>query len=162
MTGKRPILEVIEEIEADLNIFLDLKEKAPGRFDGLCPFHKDSNPSFSVYLNNSPDDSRWICWTCDPDGGDVIDFIRKARDTSFADAVKEGTLEISEYDQIIRDFLQPKTQTELIAFQEQLQLVQQIREYNKQYKDFKKVAEAVEALKAYTKTTKYTVRRLLK
>ncbi|MCC6785073.1 MAG: DNA primase, partial [Planctomycetes bacterium] len=45
------------------------------RFMGRCPFHSDDRPSFVVY----PDTRSYYCFGCGS-SGDVIDFIRRARD----------------------------------------------------------------------------------
>lgn len=68
-----------EEIEAvkrsnDLISIIEsrgIKLKAKGRnYIGLCPFHKDTNPSLSV----NPAADLWKCFGCDT-GGDVIRFV---------------------------------------------------------------------------------------
>ncbi|MCP4704272.1 MAG: toprim domain-containing protein, partial [candidate division Zixibacteria bacterium] len=51
-------------------------------YKGLCPFHKDTNPSFSV----NPVRQLWICFSCDT-GGDVIKFVQKMDKLSFHEAV---------------------------------------------------------------------------
>jgi DNA primase catalytic core len=60
---------------------------------GVCPFHDDSNPSLKVY----PDTQSWYCFGC-PEGGDVIEFLMKAEEKSFADVVtqlsKEAKMEM--------------------------------------------------------------------
>jgi len=40
-------------------------------FIGLCPFHNDRRPSFTVY----PKEQKWWCYGCSR-GGDVISFVR--------------------------------------------------------------------------------------
>ena len=44
-----------------------------GRLWGLCPFHPERDPSFSV----SPDKQLFHCFSCKA-GGSVIQFIKKA------------------------------------------------------------------------------------
>lgn len=41
------------------------------RATGLCPFHKDRNPSLSMDL----DRGLFHCFTCGASGGDVVDFV---------------------------------------------------------------------------------------
>jgi len=48
------------------------------RLAGLCPFHRDRDPSFVVY----PETASWFCYGCHA-GGDVIDFVARVRGTSF-------------------------------------------------------------------------------
>ncbi|MBW1779018.1 MAG: hypothetical protein JRJ54_15760, partial [Deltaproteobacteria bacterium] len=49
---------------------------------GLCPFHKEANPSFFVFSNN-----RFKCFGCG-EHGDAIDFIRKTTGYSFSECLK--------------------------------------------------------------------------
>ncbi len=49
---------------------------------GHCPFHKDEHPSFAVY----PDTRSFYCFGCNANG-DVIDFVRRADNLSFRDAL---------------------------------------------------------------------------
>lgn len=50
---------------------------------GCCPFHNDRSPSFRVYQGGA----RWICHAgCG--SGDVVDFVRKLRGVSVAEAVR--------------------------------------------------------------------------
>ena len=48
---------------------------------GLCPFHDDQNPSFTIYPEN-----RYYCFGCHAQG-DVIDFIKEIKGLSFQEAV---------------------------------------------------------------------------
>lgn len=50
---------------------------------GLCPFHDDSSPSFSV----SPDKGIWTCFGCGL-GGDIISFVQQAEGLPFVEAVQ--------------------------------------------------------------------------
>ena len=50
---------------------------------GLCPFHAEKTPSFTV----SPDKQIFHCFGCGA-GGDVIEFIRKQNGFTFVEAVK--------------------------------------------------------------------------
>jgi DNA primase len=49
---------------------------------GLCPFHKDKHPSLVVY----PETRSFYCFGCNANG-DVIDFVRRANNLSFRDAL---------------------------------------------------------------------------
>ena len=51
------------------------------RFTARCPFHKDKNPSFYIYENNS-----WYCFSCNK-GGDSIDFVKALHNLGFREAV---------------------------------------------------------------------------
>jgi DNA primase catalytic core len=58
-----------------------LKKKG-ANFVGLCPFHKEKTPSFTV----NPETNLYHCFGCDA-GGDVIGFICKKDNISFREAV---------------------------------------------------------------------------
>src|SRR3954468_14207233 len=53
------------------------------RFVGLCPFHAEKTPSFSV----NPEMGRYRCFGCDA-GGDAITFVRDVEHLDFVDAVE--------------------------------------------------------------------------
>jgi DNA primase len=58
--------------------------KQRGRhWTGLCPFHPDKNPSFSV----SPETGRFKCWSCQA-AGDIFDWVMKRRNVDFAEAIQ--------------------------------------------------------------------------
>ena len=56
-------------------------------FTGLCPFHADTSPSFSV----TPSKGVYRCWSCSAgmngsSGGDAISFVRRYYNKSFKEA----------------------------------------------------------------------------
>jgi DNA primase len=53
------------------------------RYTGLCPFHEERTPSFSV----NPQDKLFYCFGCGA-GGDVITFVRETEQLDFAGAVE--------------------------------------------------------------------------
>jgi hypothetical protein len=53
------------------------------RITTLCPFHNDSLPSFTIYLDNNT----FYCFGCHC-GGDSIKFMQKLKNISFIDAVE--------------------------------------------------------------------------
>jgi DNA primase len=57
--------------------------KAGARFTGLCPFHEERTPSFSV----NPQDKLYYCFGCGA-GGDIISFVRETEQLDFAQAVE--------------------------------------------------------------------------
>jgi DNA primase len=78
----------VEELKSRVDIYSIIsgyvKLKKTGRnFTGLCPFHKEKTPSFTV------DTSRqfYHCFGCGV-GGDVIDFIEKIENMEFPEAVE--------------------------------------------------------------------------
>lgn len=50
---------------------------------GLCPFHNEKTPSFTVY----PDGQHFYCFGCGA-GGDVITFIRRIENLEYLEAVR--------------------------------------------------------------------------
>lgn len=50
---------------------------------GLCPFHSEKTPSFTVY----PDNGSWYCFGCGA-GGDAIAFVRRAENLDYPEAVR--------------------------------------------------------------------------
>ena len=68
-----------------------------GNYFGLCPFHNEKTPSFSV----SPDKQIYYCFGC-KHGGGVISFIMEVENLSFPDAVhflaKRANMEVPEDD----------------------------------------------------------------
>ena len=50
---------------------------------GVCPFHQESEGSFTVYA----DTSRFYCFGCGG-GGDVLDFIQRAESLTLPEAIQ--------------------------------------------------------------------------
>lgn len=78
----------IEEIKNRVDIvdlvseYLTLK-KAGRNFTGLCPFHQEKTPSFSV----NRDKQIFYCFGCG-EGGNVITFLMKIADKTFPEAIE--------------------------------------------------------------------------
>lgn len=79
--------EVIEEISSGNDIldvvsaYVPLKQKGSNYF-GLCPFHNEKSPSFSV----TPDKQIFHCFGCGV-GGNVISFIMQIENLDFLGAI---------------------------------------------------------------------------
>ncbi len=79
--------ETIEEILIRTDIqtliggYVSLK-RAGSRLKGLCPFHSEKTPSFTVY----PQDNSFYCFGCGA-GGDQISFTMKIEHLDYPDAV---------------------------------------------------------------------------
>ncbi|WP_309714560.1 DNA primase [Armatimonas sp.] len=59
--------------------------KRSGRtFKGLCPFHNEKTPSFTV----DPDRGSWHCWGGCSTGGDIFAFVMKAESLTFPEAAE--------------------------------------------------------------------------
>lgn len=80
--------EILDEIRSRNDIvstisqYMTLKRKGRNYF-GLCPFHNEKSPSFSV----SPDKQIFHCFGCGV-GGDVINFVKKIENIGFLDSVR--------------------------------------------------------------------------
>lgn len=60
-----------------------LRSAGPGSLKGLCPFHDEKTPSFTI----RPSVGAWHCFGCD-EGGDVISFVQKVEHLTFAESVE--------------------------------------------------------------------------
>ena len=80
--------EVIEdivarsEIEQVISSYVTLK-RAGSNLNGLCPFHSEKSPSFTVF----PNTQSFYCFGCSA-GGDVITFIMRAEHLDYVGAVE--------------------------------------------------------------------------
>ena len=80
--------EIIDEVRQSNDIvdvisqYMYLKRSGRNYF-GLCPFHNEKSPSFSV----SPDKQIFHCFGCGV-GGNVITFIMKIEGCGFVEAVQ--------------------------------------------------------------------------
>lgn len=80
--------DIIEEVRTRNDIvdvisqYVSLKKKGANYF-GLCPFHNEKSPSFSV----SPSKQMYYCFGCGA-GGNVITFVMEYENYSFVEAVK--------------------------------------------------------------------------
>ena len=80
--------EVIEEILARTDIeqlisgYVTLK-RAGSNLQGLCPFHSERSPSFTVFTGSRS----FYCFGCGA-GGDAISFVRRIENLDYPDAVE--------------------------------------------------------------------------
>ena len=63
--------------------YVRLSKRSGSNLFGLCPFHSEKTPSFSV----SPDKQIYHCFGCGKGGG-VINFIMEIENLSFPEAVE--------------------------------------------------------------------------
>ncbi len=100
--GRRPITSV--GVAAEVKQKLDLAEligesvslrKAGASFKGLCPFHSEKTPSFTV----TPARETWKCFGCGR-GGDIFSFVMERDGIDFPEALRRlagrAGVEISE------------------------------------------------------------------
>ncbi len=73
---RHPLGDVVEEAGVRLH--------GRGRVrQGVCPFHDEAEGSFTVY----GDSQRWYCFGCG-EGGDVLDFVRRAEGLGLPEAIR--------------------------------------------------------------------------
>lgn len=75
LSERADIVDIVSE-------YVELKPKGSSLF-GLCPFHSEKTPSFSV----SQDKQFFHCFGCGA-GGDVISFIMRSENLDFQDGVR--------------------------------------------------------------------------
>lgn len=90
----------LTDIATDVNKHADIVQvvqsyipltKKGRNFVGLCPFHDDSNPSFTV----SPEKQFCKCFVCGV-GGTAINFVQRYEKITFAEAIKK-VADLSDY-----------------------------------------------------------------
>lgn len=83
----------IDDIRARVGIvsivepYVTLK-RAGRSFKGLCPFHQEKTPSFTV----NPDLGTWYCFGSCGEGGDIFKFVQKIENLSFPEALERLAL----------------------------------------------------------------------
>ncbi len=71
--------DIVKVIES----YIRLRKAGAQRFTGLCPFHKEKTPSFSVHAGQQ----FFYCFGCQATG-DVFSFVGKIENVSFPEAVR--------------------------------------------------------------------------
>ncbi len=80
--------ESVERVKATMEILPLVEEvvrlrKAGGTYKGLCPFHQERTPSFTV----TPARGTFKCFGCG-EGGDAITFVEKTENVDFVGAIE--------------------------------------------------------------------------
>ena len=75
-------LKYASGIEQVISSYVTLKRRGRNLL-GLCPFHSEKTPSFTVY----PENGSYYCFGCGT-GGDVITFIRQVENLEYVEALK--------------------------------------------------------------------------
>ena len=81
--------EIIEKVRESVRIedlalrYIPSLKKKGRNYTGLCPFHKEKTPSFSI----SPDKQIFQCFGCNT-GGNIFTFIAKIENIGFVESVK--------------------------------------------------------------------------
>ncbi len=75
-------LKYRNDIESVLSPYIALKRRG-SNLVGLCPFHNEKTPSFTVY----PENGSYYCFGCGQ-GGDIITFTMKMENLDYIDAIR--------------------------------------------------------------------------
>jgi DNA primase len=71
------------DIVSVIGDYVKLKKSGAQNFSGLCPFHTEKSPSFSVHATRQ----FYHCFGCG-ESGDVFTFVQKAENITFPEAVR--------------------------------------------------------------------------
>lgn len=71
------------DIESVISPYVNLRRRGKNLV-GLCPFHNEKTPSFTVY----PENGSFYCFGCGV-GGDEITFVRRMENLDYMEAVKQ-------------------------------------------------------------------------
>lgn len=74
----RAATDMVEVVSAHTEL-----KRSGARYQGLCPFHDERTPSFSIH----PDEKLYHCFGCGV-GGDVFDFVARTSGVEFPEAVE--------------------------------------------------------------------------
>lgn len=75
-------LKARSDIEGVISTYVQLK-RGGRNLVGLCPFHSEKSPSFTVYQ----DSQSFYCFGCGA-GGDVITFLKRAENLDYVEAIR--------------------------------------------------------------------------
>jgi len=82
-------MDFVEQLKSSVDIvqviqeYVPLRKVGPSRYTGLCPFHNEKTPSFSVHAGHQ----FYKCFGCGA-GGDVLKFVMEIERASFYEALK--------------------------------------------------------------------------
>ncbi|MGO9893130.1 MAG: DNA primase [Bryobacteraceae bacterium] len=76
-------LKGVVRIEDVVGEYVRLRKSGPSRYMGLCPFHSEKTPSFTVHVVHQ----FYKCFSCGA-AGDVIKFVMEKEGLSFFEALK--------------------------------------------------------------------------
>ncbi|HUI53805.1 MAG TPA: DNA primase [Bryobacteraceae bacterium] len=86
---QKAAVDFVEELKSRVEIVsvigekVRLRKSGPNRYQGLCPFHTEKTPSFSVHAARQ----FYYCFGCQAKG-DVINFVMEIEGISFYEALK--------------------------------------------------------------------------
>jgi DNA primase len=92
MLGSRlPVSDFAQSVKQQADIvkviesYIRLRKAGAQRFTGLCPFHKEKTPSFSVHAGQQ----FFYCFGCQTTG-DVFSFVGKIENVGFPEEVRHS------------------------------------------------------------------------
>jgi len=80
--------DIVQEIQAKVDLLAYVSQyvtlrKRGREYVGLCPFHSEKTPSFSLNAEKRV----WHCYGCN-EGGDLITFVKRYENVDFPDAIR--------------------------------------------------------------------------
>jgi len=99
------------DIEDIISGFVSLKKSGSGRV-GLCPFHNEKSPSFSINKAKSI----FKCFGCGK-GGDAIDFVQEHLKLTYIDAIKwiASKYNITIQEEGVKEYTKPQPRLEKLG-----------------------------------------------
>ena len=82
-------MDFVEQLKSSVDIvnvvgeYVKLRRSGANRYMGLCPFHSEKTPSFTVHVVHQ----FYKCFSCGA-GGDVVKFVQEKEGLSFYEALK--------------------------------------------------------------------------
>src|SRR3954453_12467871 len=82
-------MDFVEQLKSSVDIvsvignYVRLRRSGTQRYMGLCPFHNEKSPSFTVHVVHQ----FYKCFSCGA-GGDVVKFVQEKEGLSFYEALK--------------------------------------------------------------------------
>jgi DNA primase len=82
-------MDFVDQLKSQVRIedvvgeYVKLRKSGPSRYMGLCPFHSEKTPSFTVHVVHQ----FYKCFSCGA-GGDVVKFVMEKEGLSFWEALK--------------------------------------------------------------------------
>ena len=83
-------MDFVDQLKSQVRIedvvgeYVKLRKSGPSRYMGLCPFHNEKTPSFTVHVVHQ----FYKCFSCGA-GGDVVKFVMEKEGLSFWEALKQ-------------------------------------------------------------------------
>jgi DNA primase len=83
-------MDFVDQLKSQVRIedvvgeYVKLRKSGPSRYMGLCPFHSEKTPSFTVHVVHQ----FYKCFSCGA-GGDVVKFVMEKDGLSFWEALKQ-------------------------------------------------------------------------